>query len=117
MECPYCNADNHDGVRFCNSCGKPLNPSAVNQTSADGSSISRSLTPGSRVQGGRYVIKKVLGEGGMGAALLATDIRLDNKPVVIKELISDHTDPTERQEDVQNFKREMITLAHIDHPL
>ena len=24
MECPYCNAVNRDGVRFCNNCGKPL---------------------------------------------------------------------------------------------
>jgi len=78
---------------------------------------SRALAPGSKVQGGRYVIKKILGQGGMGAALLATDIRLDSKPVVIKELISDNTDPTKLQEDVRNFKREVITLAHIDHPL
>src|ERR1700730_11523809 len=54
----------------------------------------------------------------MGAALLATDIRLDSKPVVIKELISDNTtDPTKLQEDVRNFKREVATLAHLDHPL
>jgi serine/threonine protein kinase/ABC-type branched-subunit amino acid transport system substrate-binding protein len=114
MECPYCNAENRDGVRFCNNCGKPLNPAA-----AGGSTTvtSRSLTPGSRLQGGRYVIKKILGEGGMGAALLATDLRLDGKAVVIKELISDNTDPAKRQEDVRNFKREVATLAHLDHPL
>src|SRR3989441_1657560 len=78
---------------------------------------SSSLTPGSRLEGGRYVIKKVLGEGGMGAALLATDLRLDSKPVVIKELISDSTDPIKQQEDVKNFKREVALLAHLDHPL
>src|SRR3984893_3129283 len=119
MECPYCNAENRDGVRFCSNCGKPLNPTSITATvpaSSPGSN-SRSLTPGSRVQGGRYVIKKILGQGGMGAALLATDLRLDSKPVVIKELISDNTDPTKLQEDVRNFKREVATLAHIDHPL
>src|SRR5712691_10628568 len=118
MECPYCKTENRDGVRYCGNCGKLMDSTAATTTGGgSGSGGSRSLTPGSRLQGGRYVIKKVLGEGGMGAALLATDIRLDSKPVVIKELISDHTDPTKRQEDVQNFKREMITLAHIDHPL
>src|SRR3984893_11593182 len=119
MECPYCNAENRDGVRFCSNCGKPLNPTSITATvpaSSPGSN-SRSLTPGSRVQGGRYVIKKILGQGGMGAALLATDLRLDSKPVVIKELISDNTDPTKLQEDVRNFKREVATLAHLDHPL
>src|SRR5438034_11647359 len=53
----------------------------------------------------------------MGAALLATDLRLDGKSVVIKELISDNTDPAKYQEDVRNFKREVATLAHLDHPL
>ena len=114
MECPYCNAENRDGVRFCNNCGKPLDPAAAR----GGATVtSRSLTPGSRLQGGRYVIKKILGEGGMGAALLATDLRLDGKSVVIKELISDNTDPAKLQEDVRNFKREVATLAHLDHPL
>jgi eukaryotic-like serine/threonine-protein kinase len=80
-------------------------------------SNSSSLIPGSRLQGGRYVIKKVLGQGGTGAALLATDLRLDSKPVVIKELISDSTDPIKQQEDVKNFKREVALLAHLDHPL
>src|SRR6266550_2273866 len=114
MECPYCNAENRDGVRFCNNCGKPLDPAAARGSATI---TSRSLTPGSRLQAGRYVIKKILGEGGMGAALLATDLRLDGKPVVIKELISDNTDPTKLQEDVRNFKREVATLAHLDHPL
>src|SRR5579859_6555462 len=122
MECPYCNAENRDGVRFCNSCGRPLNPTTTQTaTNADSTGTatvnSRSLTPGSRLQGGRYIIKKILGQGGMGAALLATDIRLDSKSVVIKELISDNIDPTKLQEDVRNFKREVATLAHLDHPL
>jgi serine/threonine protein kinase/ABC-type branched-subunit amino acid transport system substrate-binding protein len=125
MECPYCNTENRDGVRFCNNCGKPLplDPTAASSApkpavaASNAKVTSRSLTPGSRVQGGRYVIKKILGQGGMGAALLATDIRLDSKPVVIKELISDNTDPAQLQEDVRNFKREVATLAHLDHPL
>lgn len=128
-ECPFCKTQNRDGVRFCSNCGKELNPpnaTATAATSAGAAPIANTvggsigthvLTPGSRLQGGRYVIKKVLGQGGMGAALLATDIRLDSKPVVIKELISDNTDPAKLQEDVRNFKREVATLAHIDHPL
>ncbi len=117
MECPYCKADNRDGVRYCGSCGKMINPPTTATGGGIGiSSASGSLVPGSRLQGGRYVIKKILGQGGMGAALLATDIRLDSKPVVIKELISDSVDSGKLQEDVRNFKREVATLAHIDHP-
>src|SRR6266704_4685204 len=125
MECPYCGAENRPGVRFCHNCGKQLNPADTTSTSSPTSTAgtartggnSRSLTPGARLQGGRYVVRKILGQGGMGAALLATDLRLDSKPVVIKELISDNTDPTKMQEDVRNFKREVATLAHLDHPL
>ena len=62
-------------------------------------------------------MKQVLGEGGMGTALLAQDLRLDSKLVVIKELITDHSDAQRNLEDVRNFKREVSTLAHIDHPL
>ncbi|MBA2286613.1 MAG: protein kinase, partial [Ktedonobacteraceae bacterium] len=114
MECPNCGTDNRSGVRYCNNCGKAL---PVVTSGGNATSVGRSLTPGTRLQGGRYDIKKVLGEGGMGAALLAVDNRLDDKRVVIKELLSDHTDPAARQDDVRNFKREVTMLAHLDHPL
>src|SRR5579885_1129408 len=129
MECPYCKAQNRDGVRFCSNCGRQMpqtqqavNVSAVPPTvvaptvvSTHGSSSS--LSPGTPLQGGRYVIRQVLGQGGMGAALLATDKRLDSKLVVIKELVSDSNDPAKLKEDELNFKREVVTLAHLDHPL
>src|SRR5436305_14537871 len=119
MECPYCKTENRDGVRYCGNCGRLIGATVTNAaaTVGDSGGPSRTLVPGSRLQGGRYVVRKILGQGGMGAALLATDLRLDSKPVIIKELISDNTDPTTLQEDVRNFKREMSTLAHLDHPL
>src|SRR5438876_27563 len=115
MECPYCKYENRDGVRYCSNCGRALSPVTTTNTSTGGTS--RSLAIGSPLQGGRYVITKILGEGGMGTAVLATDKRTDNKLVVIKELVSDNTDPAKFQEDVRNFKREVATLAHLDHPL
>ncbi|HTK09830.1 MAG TPA: bifunctional serine/threonine-protein kinase/ABC transporter substrate-binding protein [Ktedonobacteraceae bacterium] len=63
------------------------------------------------------MVKKVLGQGGMGAALLATDIRLDGKSVVIKELVSEYADADKQQDEVRNFKREVAMLAHLSHPL
>src|SRR5258708_6846190 len=119
MECPYCKYENRDGVRYCSNCGKPM-PSTTATSTSNSTTIggtSRALNVGTSLQGGRYVIKEVLGQGGMGAALLATDKRLDNKQVVIKELISDNTDPEKFKEDEHNFKQEVVTLAHLDHPL
>src|SRR5579863_2158323 len=67
-----------------------------------------SLSPGSPLQGGRYVVKKVLGQGGAGTAVLATDRRMDGKPVVIKELLSESNDPAVQQENARNFNREAV---------
>ncbi len=144
MKCAYCGTDNPPGEEFCVNCGGALNaapptgssvpgttgvpnvailsptgntnPGGVTAGGSVGSSY-RTMTPNSQLQGGRYVVEKVLGQGGMGAAMLAKDTRVSNKLVVIKELISDSTDPQQRQNDVNNFKREVDTLVQIDHPL
>ncbi len=115
MECPYCKYENRDGVHYCSNCGRAISPPSASNTTIGGTY--RSLAVGTSLQGGRYVITKTLGEGGMGTALLANDKRTDDKLVVIKELVSDNSDPTKYQEDVRNFKREVATLAHLDHPL
>lgn len=112
MECPYCKTPNREGVRYCGSCGK-----LMGRAPAHTSSTSRALAPGSHLQNSRYIVRQVLGQGGMGAALLAVDNRLDGKLVVIKELISEQIDPARLDDDVRNFKREVAMLAHIDHPL
>jgi eukaryotic-like serine/threonine-protein kinase len=133
MECPYCKTENRDGVRYCSNCGRLIDPAALSSvvsssslTSAStpvkgitpgGGGGSHTLNVGTTLQGGRYVIKKMLGQGGMGAALLATDKRVNNKAVVIKELVSDSSDPDKIKEDERNFKQEMMTLAALRHPL
>ncbi len=133
MECPYCNAENRDGVRYCSNCGRLIDPAALSSGGSSnsvtvastqakgitpgGSGGTHTLNIGTPLQGGRYVIKKVLGQGGMGAALLATDKRVNNKPVVIKELVSESSDPEKIKEDERNFKQEMMTLAALHHPL
>jgi serine/threonine protein kinase len=137
MKCPFCGTDNAAGETFCTNCGGYLAaapPSSTGSgsvsattystgtttggsTTGGGSGGARTLLPNATLQNGRYVVEKVLGQGGMGAAVLARDTRVSNKRVVIKELISDNTDPKQRQEDVHNFEREVATLANLDHPL
>lgn len=143
MICPVCHTNNPPGEAFCQNCGAALNSAAPNAPQAASVPIAtatntgntsttisagvvtgggpggapRSLSKGATLQNGRYVIDKVLGQGGMGAALLAHDTRISNKPVVVKELISDSSDPNQKREDQRNFEREVETLAQIDHPL
>ncbi|HYT34113.1 MAG TPA: protein kinase, partial [Ktedonobacteraceae bacterium] len=117
MECPYCKTENRDGSRYCSRCGKLINLPTKTQPASGGGYTSQALVAGSRLQGGRYVVNKVLGQGGMGAAFLASDTRLDSKSVVIKELVADSNTSLQFEDEVRNFKREVATVAHLDHPL
>jgi serine/threonine protein kinase len=114
--CPYCRTKNRDEESFCEHCGAFLDATVVTGIQEEDAHInnSQSLIPGAQLQYGRYIIKKILGQGGMGTLALATDTRLADKLVVIKELVADHIDPAE---DVRNFQREVQTLSHLDHPL
>lgn len=61
----------------------------------------------------RYLVEKELSHGGMGTVYLARDLRLHNKPVVIKVLLqASLQDPYV----VKKFKQEVEALARIDHP-
>jgi len=144
MICPVCHTNNPPGEAFCENCGAALNQAAPNApqgatvppiatftnagntgttmnagvvTGGGPGGAPRTLSRGAKLQNGRYVIDKVLGQGGMGAALLAHDTRISNKQVVVKELTSDSSDPNQKSEDQRNFEREVETLAQIDHPL
>src|SRR5690349_870142 len=104
MKCPNCGTVNPPGEEFCSNCGAYLDPThtagsatmissanvAPSGTATDASSVPlsgtsgnlRTLAPGSTLQNGRYLVERVLGQGGMGAALLAKDTRVSNKLVV-----------------------------------
>jgi serine/threonine protein kinase len=64
---------------------------------------------------GRYQIKKVLGQGGMGAVYLATDSRIPEKTWAVKELW-DYGDPSTRQLIQGQFQSEASILAALNHP-
>ncbi|TMC15423.1 MAG: hypothetical protein E6J34_22210, partial [Chloroflexi bacterium] len=119
MECSFCGAKNTSEEPFCKACSAPL--TAIRRSTR---ALSQTLRPvihiqaiGSRLQNGRYEIQKILGRGGMGAVLLATDHRLAKKFVVIKELIFYSTSTARLRSEVRNFKQEAAILAHLNHPL
>jgi len=67
------------------------------------------LSPGTMLQN-RYLIQRVLGQGGMGAVYLALDYRLGQNPIAVKENLD-----TSPQAQVQ-FQHEANVLANLGHP-
>ena len=63
---------------------------------------------------GRYQVKKVLGQGGMGRVYLANDTRLANRPVACKEMILG--EGIHEQKALEDFNREARVLASFSHP-
>jgi serine/threonine protein kinase len=62
--------------------------------------------------GGRYEVKELLGQGGMGVVFLANERALD-RPVAIKVL---PLDLSHDEKFVQRFEHEARTSAKLDHP-
>lgn len=73
---------------------------------------SQLVAPGMLV-GEKYRIESELGRGGIGVVYRALDIKVHNRPVVIKVLLSD-SDDTDWL--VKKFRHESEALSRIEHP-
>jgi tetratricopeptide (TPR) repeat protein len=132
MKCPHCQAENVDNAKFCTDCGQPLQTDAVcpqchhtnkstakfceecGQPLADKAQVPPRTIPHQPTSfaGGRYEVKKFLGEGGKKKVYLAHDTVLDRD--VAFALIK-----TEKLDDVarSRIKREARAMGKLgDHP-
>lgn len=101
--CPKCNTANNDSNRFCSQCGHTFSYSQTGKLNTD------------MLLEGRYLIIKMLGQGGFGAVYLAFDQRLNNSTVAIKEM-SSATVKTDMQNAISGFKQEASMLIKLRHP-
>jgi serine/threonine-protein kinase len=72
--CPYCGTTNDDKATTCKTCGASLS----------GAKYPTALPAGTKLQGGKYVIESVLGQGGFGITYKAKSTAL-GIPVAVKE--------------------------------
>ncbi len=74
------------------------------------------LEPGTRLRD-RYVVREIIGRGGMGSIYLADDERLEGRVCAIKEVWQDPDLPENlRRQAREQFYREASVLARLDHP-
>jgi predicted Ser/Thr protein kinase len=91
---PACGVANPPGERNCQRCGNPL-PIA-----------------GGTLLHGRYRLDKLLKMGGFGAVYMATDTKMGNRQVAIKDMIGD--DPQEFAIRLNFFRREAEILRSLE---
>ena len=65
----------------------------------------------------RYVIRRIIGQGGMGSIYLADDSRLEGRLTALKEVYHDLQLPDDLHDQArEQFMREATVLARLDHP-
>ncbi|MGD1859608.1 MAG: protein kinase [Leptolyngbyaceae cyanobacterium] len=104
-------------------------PSSLNEDAAEAPAIAETpqpaeqgtgsprekLGPGSKI-GGRYVIQRVLGQGGFGRSYLGEDSQRFGELCVLKEFFPRSASKRSLQKALDLFKREAKTLYQINHP-
>ena len=121
MLCGACNYQNADNATVCQSCGCPLGTGSAASPSTAG------LQAGTKVDGGKFTVGKVLGQGCFGITYLGGDTTL-GRSVAIKELFPQgctrqgttvHPSGTitagDYQVNKQKFVEEARTLAQFHH--
>lgn len=102
--CPSCGTRYPSEAEFC-----PLDGTKVVDLTSDSEQVV-DLT-GDRIFGD-YIIRRKLGEGGMGAVYLAENVAIDQR-IAIKVL---HAAGEQTEELVQRFNREARTISRLTHP-
>ena len=106
--CSVCGSDNSDTAKFCNECGQTLGTKAANKSKPV------ALKQGTMLKGDRYITKRLIKAGGMGAVYEVTD-KKSNQIFAIKELWTYVSTAKEREYLVKRFESEANLLSKLSH--
>jgi len=107
-ECPKCQTENPETVKFCGECGAPLSADVVHTKTFETPTVE--LTRGS-VFAGRYEIIEELGKGGMGKVYRVEDKKIKQEialKLIRPEIASD-------KKTIERFKNELTTARNVRH--
>src|SRR5213080_1110222 len=103
--CEKCGLANPPKARFCQYCAAPLPVTHITGS-----------LPEQTLLGDRYQLLSRIGQGGMGAVYKATDTRLADRVVAIKEMSKAGLPAALMAEAEASFEREATLLAKLSHP-
>jgi serine/threonine-protein kinase len=109
ITCISCGHINLLQARFCSECGASLTEQKESFL------VHTGLAPETKLRD-RYVIKKLIGQGGFGKTYLAEDTGKFQQPVAIKEFTPTIKTPDSLRKAEELFQREALMLHQLDHP-
>lgn len=113
VACPQCRYKNPPKSRFCEQCGQPLVSEMPTQSTLTPYTPAAAVAPEpASFAGGRYQVKKMLGEGGRKKVYLVHDTALD-RDVAFAQIKTEKLDKDART----RIKREAQAMGRLgDHP-
>ena len=118
--CSYCGTMNRDAARFCQACGRSLEPACPRCGTRSRAGARYCAQCGTGLKDpllyNRYWMRQALAQSSMSAVYQAEDIQLFNRRCVVKEMRAQHLSPMDRAEAERNFQREAAVLSSLSHP-
>jgi tRNA A-37 threonylcarbamoyl transferase component Bud32 len=93
---------------------KPKEPISVTKSTWTGDTSSETLPPGSQLAN-RYIIVKVVGQGGFGVVYQAKDRKQHQKMVAIKQINISKLTPRQIIDATDSYNREVSLLSRLHH--